>query len=323
MMTGQLKEVILCMHFGDPQISGFRVSRVPTISWMDAIRHRQAHAILCANPSTLDLAKLHLLRLASLGRIRTAVFDLILKKPESIRERFIAQIKSILLRSIDQFLMIHRDWTGYCTYFGIDPSRCRYIPFKANNLDLAKSLPSVDHGYVLACGASHRDFNTFMKAVASIDCRAIIMLSDTAAHAHRALFDPQLLPPNVERISSFVDRARYNRLIAEASIVVVPIVAGTIQPAGISVCLEAMALGKPVIATRGSSTEGVLDEHLAVIVPPGDPEELARAIRDLMQDPRRREELSRNGRRFAADLQGDDRLARDICNQFRELCSRA
>lgn len=322
-MTGQLKEVICCMHFGDPQINGFRVTRIPTISWIDAIRHRRAHAILCANPSTLDLAKLHLLRLASLGRIRIAVFDLILKRPDTTLERISARVKSVLLRSIDLFLMIHHDWTGYCTCFGIDPARCRYIPFKANNLDLAASIQSVDGGYVLACGASHRDFNTFMKSVAAINGRAVIMLSDAAARAHRALFNPSLMPPNVERINGFVDRNRYNQLIAEASIVVVPILAGTLQPAGISVYLEAMALGKPVIATRGSSTEGILDERLAVIVSPGDPEELARAINELMQDTRRRDELSRNGRRFAADLQGDDRLARDIFVRFGELCSKA
>jgi glycosyltransferase involved in cell wall biosynthesis len=51
------------------------------------------------------------------------------------------------------------------------------------------------------------------------------------------------------------------------------------------VLLEAMAAGIPIVASRvGGIPEIVTDEHSALLVPPGDPPALARAICRLLQD---------------------------------------
>ena len=69
------------------------------------------------------------------------------------------------------------------------------------------------------------------------------------------------------------------------------------------VFLEAMAAGLPVVACRAAAVpEVVLDGQTGVLVPPRDPEALARALADLLRRPERARELGEAGRRRAAEL---------------------
>lgn len=54
---------------------------------------------------------------------------------------------------------------------------------------------------------------------------------------------------------------------------------------------EYMAAKRPVIATDLPSTREVLDGSTAVFVPPGDPEKLALAVKTLLADPQKQENL--------------------------------
>jgi len=79
------------------------------------------------------------------------------------------------------------------------------------------------------------------------------------------------------------------------------------------VIVEAMACGKPVIAANaGGVPEIIEDETVGVLVPPGDVERLAEAMRLLLTNERRREALGRAARERA------ERLFR-IENQVREI----
>ena len=68
--------------------------------------------------------------------------------------------------------------------------------------------------------------------------------------------------------------------------------------------IEAMAGGVPAIGCRGEDgpEEIAASGHGIRLVAPGDPEDLARAIRHLHDDPARREGLARNGRRAEQEL---------------------
>ena len=63
---------------------------------------------------------------------------------------------------------------------------------------------------------------------------------------------------------------------------------------------EAMAQGVPVVTSRGTSTEEVAG-GAAVLVDPGDVDDIARGISEAL-DPRRRDELVERGRRRAGEL---------------------
>lgn len=66
------------------------------------------------------------------------------------------------------------------------------------------------------------------------------------------------------------------------------------------VLVEAMAMGKPVVATdAGGTPEIVLDGETGLLVPPAEPEPLARAVLALLNDGARAQRLGAAGRRRA------------------------
>lgn len=84
------------------------------------------------------------------------------------------------------------------------------------------------------------------------------------------------------------------------------------------VILEAMALGKPVIATRGGGPSEVIAEgEDGLLVPPGDPSAMAAAIGELIERPDSRERLGRAGKRKAEELYSISRHARKILRRYR------
>jgi len=76
--------------------------------------------------------------------------------------------------------------------------------------------------------------------------------------------------------------------------------------------VEAMALGKPVVASRvGGIIDIVRDGENGVLVPPADSDELAAAIKSLLADPAERERLGQEGKRQAL-LYDAERMVRRI-----------
>jgi glycosyltransferase involved in cell wall biosynthesis len=66
--------------------------------------------------------------------------------------------------------------------------------------------------------------------------------------------------------------------------------------------LEAMAAGKPVIASNVSGIpEEVIDKKTGILVPPGDPEALAKAIEELAKNPEKRQEMGEEGRKLVKE----------------------
>jgi glycosyltransferase involved in cell wall biosynthesis len=87
--------------------------------------------------------------------------------------------------------------------------------------------------------------------------------------------------------------------LARAALVWVP----SLAPGGVNVALEAMALGRPVIATRvGGLDEVVADGETGFLIAPGDKVALARRTRQLLRDRQLRQRLGAAGARRAAEL---------------------
>jgi glycosyltransferase involved in cell wall biosynthesis len=95
-------------------------------------------------------------------------------------------------------------------------------------------------------------------------------------------------------------------LLAGAEVVWVPSRADR----GVNVALEAMAAGRPVLASRWPGlAEVVADGVTGLLLPPGDQGALARETRLLLDDPARRQRLGEAGRKRAADHFGTEALA--------------
>lgn len=70
-------------------------------------------------------------------------------------------------------------------------------------------------------------------------------------------------------------------LLSSAEIAVVP----SLMEATSVAALEAMSCGRPVVASRVGGLPEIVDDHVGRLVPPADPEALARAIVALLDDP--------------------------------------
>jgi glycosyltransferase involved in cell wall biosynthesis len=188
---------------------------------------------------------------------------------------------------------------------------------------------------ICAVGLEFRDYATLVEAVRAMAVELRIAAASTWSH-HSAFAGSPALPSHVTvRGYSYVPlRALYDA----ARFVVVPLHEVDNQ-AGITVILEAMAMGKAVIvsATRGQTDvvrdrrnggrgrverewwPGFVDApevaerlgHLVTgfYVRPGDAAELGRAIAYLLAHPDLAEEMGRNGRRVVEAIFGLDAFA--------------
>jgi phosphatidylinositol alpha-mannosyltransferase len=75
--------------------------------------------------------------------------------------------------------------------------------------------------------------------------------------------------------------------------------------------LEAMASGKPIVATENVGYLEILSEKEAILTPPGDPEAFANGIIRLLEDRKLREEMGSNGREKALGYSWD-KVIQDI-----------
>jgi glycosyltransferase involved in cell wall biosynthesis len=87
--------------------------------------------------------------------------------------------------------------------------------------------------------------------------------------------------------------------------------------------LEAMALGKPVVASRvGGTPEVVEDGETGMLVPPSDASALAEALASLVRSPEAMERMGHAGRQRVAERFGAERMASEIEEVYREVARR-
>lgn len=106
-------------------------------------------------------------------------------------------------------------------------------------------------------------------------------------------------PPNVT-VTPSLPHADVARVLREADLFVMPSLEDA-YPLGV---LEAMASGVPVIVTANvGSAEAVRPSEAGLVVPPGEPAQLAEAIGVLLADPQLRRAMGMRGREAVASAQ--------------------
>lgn len=84
--------------------------------------------------------------------------------------------------------------------------------------------------------------------------------------------------------------------------------------------LEAMARGKPVVATGVGGTAGVVTDGVTgLVVPPSDSERLAGRILELLRDPAKAREIGEAGRRLVREQFRVDRMADETVRLYRDI----
>ncbi len=109
-------------------------------------------------------------------------------------------------------------------------------------------------------------------------------------------------------------------LMAISDVIVLP----SLEEGSPYVLLEALSLAKPVVATRvGGVPEMVEHGETGLLVPPGDPVQLAKAILHLLRNPEEARRLGRRGREVIIQRFCIERLVRKLAEVYREVLSGA
>jgi len=285
------------------------------------LRHsREADLVIINCDVTLVMRLCLLYLLFPFWRRPVMGHDIVLRRPKSLRSRWTAPIKKLLLSRVDHFTHHFYILDGYQKHFGIGPERSSYLPSKPNIRYRYAYRVDSEGDYILCFGRSERDYDTFFKAMESVPYPAVIPPPDVGKlreHASRFTRSLDQLPATVKVIEDDGSSESLIRIIEGAKLVVLPIVSSTIAPSGIGTYLNAMLMGKCVITTGGPGTSDVLKDE-ALLVPPEDAEALASTIRRAWEDTELRRRTAEAGRLYSESCGGEPELRQRVLERALE-----
>jgi glycosyltransferase involved in cell wall biosynthesis len=153
--------------------------------------------------------------------------------------------------------------------------------------------------YILAVGNDmRRDYSLLTQLAKRMERRFIVVTRQNLGE----------IPSNVQQIQGnwheqTLSDEGLRQLYQDAIMVVTPL-QESVQPSGQSVCLQAMACGKPVVLTKTTglwSEEMMRDGENVSLVAPGDIESLHRAVSVLLTDQEYCQKLGETARRTVCD----------------------
>jgi glycosyltransferase involved in cell wall biosynthesis len=144
--------------------------------------------------------------------------------------------------------------------------------------------------YIFSGGDSNRDYATLIAAAPGLKCRVIIVTTQQLQTTG--------LPSNVEVIAGLPSE-EFNRMMAGAAAVVVPLHPGVLESGGRSVYGNAMSMGKTVIVADDDAGDYITDGHDGLIVPAGQAVALHQAIARVLNDTELCTRLERHAKQTA------------------------
>jgi glycosyltransferase involved in cell wall biosynthesis len=202
------------------------------------------------------------------------------------------------------------------TAAGLEPSRVRVVPIGVDERYFRPS-PLPDDGYVLSVGKDlARDYGTLARAAAGLDAKVVVV-----GHPRNLAGIP--LPPHLE-VRTGVSWAELRRLYAGAACVVLPLRRpeyrlGT-EGSGLTALLEAMACGRPVVASdRAVLRDYARSGESCIFVPPEDPAALRQGVESVLGDRPLAERLGARGRELVEEQFTSPALAARLAALLREV----
>lgn len=218
----------------------------------------------------------------------------------SSKKRWLALSKLGLGKRVDHFLCLSpHSQRVLVEQYGLPRERVSVIYSRVDTAYFQPQPEQPTKRQVCAAGAVNRDYDSLIEAASGLDADVKIA-ADTVWRYSVAGKEQQArpLPANVE-MRSWGTYANLRQLYAESRVVVVPLARPIIS--GITVALEGMAMGKPVILTRNPYVEGFIEDGVTGFhVEPSNPAQLREKIRWLLDHPEEAEAMGRRAREKAA-----------------------
>jgi glycosyltransferase involved in cell wall biosynthesis len=253
-----------CLFASDYSIAG-RPPQLHLQQQFNALRRQDEYdLIVCKDLMTgLFLAPL---RKAGVLRTPVVLLDLVLSEDTPFQS-----VISAVLEGFDTIVCATPQIQTYTVdTLGVPSERVRMQPWAIDtefwNPD--KVDVSTNDQLIISCGSNHRDYETLVDALRPTDYQVEIITQGSIPNE-----------PFVERTTYWPTelRERY----AQAKVAIVPLY-DVPSASGITVILEAMAMGTPLIVTKSRGIESFLqNEQNALVVPPRSADAIRTALTQL------------------------------------------
>lgn len=210
---------------------------------------------------------------------------------------------AIFVNSSGQILPLREDWGVkakriHFIHFGVDthfwdPTRSA-VPADASVEQASPRQDEVEHPTIMSVGNDrHRNHSLLLLAVRDVRKRLPAVRLELVSREHFQV------PVESGRWQQSLSHPQLRDLYMNANVVAVSTKPNN-HASGLTAILEAMAMGKPVVATR---TPGIADYvahgETGLLVPPGNREAMAEALVQLLLDPSQCADFGAEARRRA------------------------
>ena len=205
-------------------------------------------------------------------------------RPRSWRWRFKHALYRIVARRALGILVNSKgEIASTASRFSLPREKVLFVPMYST-IEPPECIDEND-GIVVSIGRTLRDNETLLAAARRFLAPLVLVVG-------KADKLPEPLPPNVELLRE-IPLEEAQRLMRKAAVVAVPLLPAE-RSTGQVVVLEAMALGKPVVATELAGTVDLITDGTdGLLVPAGDIEAFAKAVNRLLDNPTEARALGR------------------------------
>lgn len=232
-------------------------------------------------------------------RLRTRWLYIAISSSTLIRRHSAHPVRLFLLKkfwaSYPRIICISSEQREDFIRLGIPPERLIFLPLGIDENFFKPTDTSLEEDLVVSIGRDMgRDYSTLFEAAERTNHAFMVVAEKKNIPSDRPI------PANVS-VQYHRSLAEIRDLYARARLAVIAS-KGSLVPdgsdcSGQTVIMDALAAGKAVIATERSwITDYFVPDQDLVVVPPNDPEALAKAIDALCKDAPRRERLAASGR---------------------------
>jgi len=188
-----------------------------------------------------------------------------------------------LAKLVDHFLCLSEESRRELeSRYGVEGSRITVIGSRVDTTFFAPDPSTRVERQICSAGAVNRDYKTLLEAVQPLAVSTKIAADTAWAHSTGQVTFDSL--PNFVEMRSWGSYPNLRQLYAQSAMVVVPLERPMLS--GVTVALEGMAMGKPVILTRNPYVEEfVRDGENGFFVPHGDAIALRAKIQYILDNP--------------------------------------
>jgi glycosyltransferase involved in cell wall biosynthesis len=198
----------------------------------------------------------------------------------------------VTARSIDRIIVYGSAQAEAAHRLGLDPPLVTTVLHPADHHFWSPSSEQ-PADYICSAGLEYRDYPTLLGAVDGTDIETVIAAASPFSRRKSGV-ERQSVPANVRFVA--LTPLQLRDVYRRARVVVIPLVDVDFQ-AGSLVMYEAMACGRPVIASETTGQRDIVrPSETGVLVRPGDPHALRARLSEMLKSPVKAEQMGRRAR---------------------------